>query len=163
MHCGHGDNPRQGDSDYRHILGPIGPYHSPMDAEMIIAVTGGRKWQDAGFVSRNLTTILNRQGIVCIFHGGAKGWDTLCAEWARREGIPAFPIHAKWEDLSHPDARIKTRPDGTKYDAKAGSRRNGWILDRKPVLLVAGPGGFGTADMVRQAEERSIPIWHCRP
>ncbi len=130
---------------------------------IILCVTGGRKWRDYAYVHRILHAINQRRPIDALIHGEATGWDELCERWAIVTGIPIISERAHWEDLSYPDARIKKRDDGSKYDANAGARRNGWLLDYKPDYLLAGPGGYGTANMVQQAQARNIPIWFARP
>lgn len=125
-----------------------------------MAVTGGRKWRDAGFVRRCLYGFNRNHPITGLIHGGAKGWDSYCDMIARDMGLEPIVINAEWDDLTHPDARIRKRNDGTLYDANAGSRRNGWILDLQPDALFAGPGGYGTANMIAQARARGIAIFH---
>ncbi len=46
-------------------------------------------------------------------------------------------IDAEWNNLSQPNAVIRTRTDGTKYDALAGHRRNARMLGMAPNLVVA--------------------------
>ncbi len=50
--------------------------------------------------------------------------DILGERWAKERGIPIKPFPADWNDLSKPDAVIKTNKQGKKYDARAGFRRN---------------------------------------
>ena len=68
---------------------------------------------------------------------------------------------ANWEDLSPPDAVIRTRADGSKYDANAGIRRYAEMLDEKPDLVLAFPGNRGTRHILRRAEDakkKGMPI-----
>ncbi len=44
------------------------------------------------------------------------------------------------------------------YGKAAGPIRNREMLLNLPALVVAFPGGKGTADMVRQAERAGIPV-----
>jgi predicted Rossmann-fold nucleotide-binding protein len=43
----------------------------------------------------------------------------------------------------------------------AGPRRNQEMLMRKPNLVVAFPGGEGTADMVQKAIAAGVKVVHC--
>ena len=65
---------------------------------------------------------------------------------------------AHWTDLGAADAVIRELPDGTRYDALAGPRRNRRMLDRRPDLVLAFAGGRGTADMVRQARASGVRV-----
>lgn len=96
---------------------------------------------------------------VVVISGKAPGADTLALDWATVNwcGTKEFP--ADWTDLSHPDAVIQTRRDGSRYDALAGHRRNQQMIDEgKPDLVVAFPGGAGTADMVRRARAAGVEV-----
>ena len=102
-----------------------------------ILVTGGRDFDDVGL----MRAVLNRLGghgagkIKLIIHGGARGADSLADTWARFECIPRRVFPADW---------------GTGKAARP--LRNARMLEEKPDLVVAFPGGKGTADMVRQAK-----------
>lgn len=81
-----------------------------------------------------------------IIHGAAKGADRHAAVWARDWGVDQLPFPAEWYR------------DG-KLDRSAGPRRNQRMLDEgKPDLVIAFPGGTGTADMVRRARAAGIRV-----
>lgn len=44
------------------------------------------------------------------------------------------------------------------FDRRAGPVRNSWMLDLKPDLVIAFPGGRGTQNMVEQAKKRGIKV-----
>lgn len=92
-------------------------------------------------------------------YGGKTDMDGV--EWAQSNGYKPVPFPADWADLSWPDAVIKTRPDGTRYDAKAGIRRNA-IMATYANALIAFPGGNGTNDMCRQAANSELIIFDYR-
>ena len=78
-----------------------------------------------------------------IIHGGAKGADTLAGYWAVNNGVPVEEYKAEWD----------------KYGKKAGYLRNQKMLDEgKPDLVVAFPGGPGTAMMVKIARKAGVPV-----
>ena len=94
-----------------------------------VLVCGGRNFKD----SRKLAAVLDQlhvtDGISWLVNGGATGADILSSRWARARSIAYSEVLADWDDISHPDAVIKTRRDGTRYDATAGPRRNQKMLD----------------------------------
>jgi hypothetical protein len=77
-----------------------------------------------------------------IIHGGASGADRLAGEWAASRGIPVEVHPADWQ----------------KYGRAAGPIRNQQMIDRKPDMVVAFPGGRGTADMVRRVRMAGIEL-----
>jgi len=131
-----------------------------MSEALRVVVTGGRDFADASLVERALSAVHRKHGIAVLIEGEATGADTLSKLWAERNGVEVAPYPAKWTDLSHPDAVIRKRRDGTQYDAKAGGRRNQQMIEHgKPSVAVAFPGGTGTADMVRKLKKAAIPVW----
>jgi hypothetical protein len=100
--------------------------------------------------------------ITLLVHGNAKGADHCAKLWAEKNHVPQAKHDAAWEDLSHPTAIPRQRPDGTPYDATAGIRRNQGMLDAHPdiELVLAFPGERGTADMCRRARQKGIAIQH---
>ena len=76
-----------------------------------------------------------------VIHGAARGADALAGEWASFHGIQTVTVPANWKG------------DGL----AAGPKRNQLMLDLlEPDQVVAFPGGVGTADMVRRAEEAGV-------
>jgi len=124
---------------------------------MRVLVCGGRDYKDVDAVYMVLDGLKERPTV--IIHGCASGADSIAAMWAEERGVPVDPYPAEWEDLSHPDAIVKTRRDGRQYDARAGFRRNlRMIIEGKPDLVIAFPGGSGTKNMKEVAAQASIPI-----
>lgn len=77
-----------------------------------------------------------------IISGGAPGADSLAEYWARKNGIHAAVVMPIW----------------SKYGNKAGPLRNAAMLRLKPDRVIAFPGGRGTENCIRQAEEAGIPV-----
>lgn len=123
-------------------------------------VCGGRAFADPALFDSAMSDLIRIRGIPSVvIHGAASGADTMAGEWARRLAVDLVPFPAKWTDLSHPDAVIRTRRDGSCYDALAGHRRNQQMLDEgRPTLVVAFPGGTGTADMTSRARKAGIEV-----
>ena len=106
---------------------------------MRAAVTGGREFSDAALVRRTLDAWHPRE----IAHGGARGLDSLAQEWARQRGIMMTVYHADW------------RNEGR----RAGPIRNHLMLsDFRPDILIAFPGGRGTAHCTELAVRMGIEV-----
>ena len=111
---------------------------------MRVLVCGGRNYTDWRAVSDALRRLHDNTPIEIIIHGCASGADTLAARWAFLAGICVHAFGADWA------------PHGK----AAGPIRNQQMLDKgRPNLVVAFPGGKGTADMLRRAEAAGVKIW----
>lgn len=107
-----------------------------------ILVCGGRDFNDFGLLNEVLGGLVDRFGQeFTIIEGGARGADSMAGTWAE--------IHNK--------SRMKFPADWNTYGSRAGPLRNQQMIDEgKPDLVIAFPGGRGTADMVRRAEAAKI-------
>lgn len=84
--------------------------------------------------------------ITAIIQGGASGADMLGRCFADMYKIKCITVPADWE----------------KNGRAAGPIRNKRMLtDFKPDIVVAFPGGVGTANMVRQAKAVGVKIVKC--
>jgi hypothetical protein len=94
------------------------------DASLVIF--GSRSFTDYDLMkSVILRTQLWKSGNVkSIISGKAPGADRLGERFAREFGLEIIERPAKWEDLDASGAIVKTRQDGTKYNARAGHDRN---------------------------------------
>lgn len=133
--------------------------------KMKVVVCGGRKYRSPAYLFLTLNKLHAELHFTDLMQGGADGADALAREWAcTHPEITRHVCRAAWTDLSHPDAVIRRRRDGTQYDAKAGHRRNArmvvWLLQfpEDERLLVSFPGEDGTADMKRQARAAGIKV-----
>ncbi|QDP61523.1 MAG: hypothetical protein Unbinned8596contig1000_36 [Prokaryotic dsDNA virus sp.] len=109
---------------------------------MKVLVTGGRNYKNYAEVCRTLGQLYNQYGITLLIHGGADGADKLCDMWAKGVGVHTCRVDALWHH----------------YDLAAGFKRNSVMLLLQPDLVVAFPGGSGTASMVQLAEKANLPI-----
>lgn len=111
---------------------------------MRVLVCGGRYYRDAKKVDRTLDAINNESPAVSvIIHGNAAGADTLADNWAFKRCKPVLPFPANWKA----------------YGRSAGAKRNKQMLrEGKPDLVVAFPGGNGTANMVAIARAAGITV-----
>jgi hypothetical protein len=81
--------------------------------------------------------------IDAVIHGDAVGADRFAGEWARLRSIEEIPFP----------------PDWATHGRAAGPIRNKQMLDEgRPDLVVAFPGGRGTANMVMQAMATGVPV-----
>ena len=110
----------------------------------MVLVTGGRGYNDVGTVFDCLTKLNAQFERLVVIHGAAKGADSLAGEVCAEAGIEFVTVPAAWK----------------KYNRAAGPIRNQLMLDLFPKLdmVLAFPGGDGTADMMSQAKKRNIPV-----
>ena len=110
----------------------------------LVLVTGGRDFTDVGTVFDCLTKLNEQFDRLVVIHGDAAGADTCAYDVCREVGIEQVRIPSSWN----------------KYGRAAGPIRNTLMLDLFPTLdlVIAFPGGTGTADMCKQAGKKEIPI-----
>lgn len=109
---------------------------------MRVLVTGGRDFHNWQVVHKALDEV--RPNVV--IHGSATGADQSARGWAQLNGVPEIPFPAFWY------------ANGT-IDRTAGPKRNARMLkEGKPDLVLAFPGGLGTAHMVKLATAKGIPV-----
>lgn len=113
-----------------------------MNKKTIIVVTGGRDYDNGQKVEEVLDGIVRMFGTdILLISGGARGLDTLALGWAYDRELNAMRVPAKWKTEGR----------------KAGIMRNAEMLriaiqafmqEDVNLVMVAFPGGLGTADMV---------------
>lgn len=119
---------------------------------MRILVCGGRDYTEYEKLKRKLYPYVDEAQAskkeVVFIQGEAKGADFLCK------------LFVLDELAYHTGVKIKSYPaDWKKYGKAAGGIRNQQMLDEgKPDLVVAFPGGTGTADMVRRAKKAGVEV-----
>ena len=118
---------------------------------MRVLVCGGRKYTDRDHIHNTLCDIDTERGpITHVIHGGATGADDEAMIWVhmmaqnwRRRDIKHIPFVAEWH----------------KHGRAAGPIRNKRMLEEgKPDLVVAFPGGKGTANMCAIAEAAGVEV-----
>jgi hypothetical protein len=109
---------------------------------MRVIVCGGRDFSDARMLNDALNTIHAERAITMLWHGNARGADTLAGEWGKRNGVRVIPVPAEW----------------SKHGKRAGPIRNQAMLGQGAKLVVAFPGGSGTADMVRRSRAAGVEV-----
>jgi hypothetical protein len=114
-----------------------------MSGEIRIIVCGGRNYDDLSTM-RMVLARYGRERRCTIIHGGAPGADTIAGEAAQNLGFPVEVWPADW------------RSEGK----GAGPRRNQRMVDAGADVVLAFPGGRGTADCVRRAKAAGIYVRH---
>ncbi len=125
---------------------------------MIVLVCGGRTYGMERTDSGQLTKAAQHQRTLIgqrlaqlppgtiIIEGGAPGADLIARETAQALGLHCAEVAALWGS----------------YGRSAGHRRNQAMLDLRPELVIAFPGGAGTANCVFQARQRGIRVEEVR-
>lgn len=121
-----------------------------------VLVCGGRKFNDYTLLKKALDQLLIERGWITepdeygnflpnvkIIEGGMTGADDLANQYAVTNWCHFKTYEADWR----------------KYGNAAGPIRNQKMLDEgKPDLVVAFPGGRGTADMVDRAKRQGYEV-----
>ena len=108
-----------------------------------VLVCGGRDFDDRAALDAALDRLHAQQRFTLVIAGGARGADTMAEQWARDRGIRTRIFKARWSI----------------YGRAAGPIRNARMLRKgRPDLVVAFPGGKGTAGMVALAREAGVEV-----
>jgi len=117
-----------------------------------LCVTGGRKYSDRSTLFEVLDSTHELLGIDALGHGDAPGADALADEWCLLRGVPCERFAAEW---------TRYRKPGRKNPA--GAIRNRLMLTTfRPDVVIAFPGGSGTADCVATARTLGITVLDLR-
>ena len=113
-----------------------------------VLVCGGRDYDDEARLFGILDVANAANPIKLLVYGSAPGADELAGRWARHAGVHHKLYPANWKEEGE----------------AAGQKRNQRMLDdAQPDLVIAFPGGVGTADMVRRSEKAGVPVVKIRP
>ncbi len=108
-----------------------------------ILVCGGRDYSERRLLYEELDKVHAENQIAIVITGGARGADSLAVDWASIRNIQVLIYNANWKT----------------HGRKAGPLRNQRMIDEgEPDLVIAFPGGKGTADMVRRAKIAKIAM-----
>jgi predicted Rossmann-fold nucleotide-binding protein len=112
-----------------------------------VLVCGGRKFSDRDLLYKVLNVIHNgvKGGITTIIHGGATGADSIAGDWSVNVLKKEAEVYlANWN----------------LHKTAAGPIRNRKMLkEGKPDIVVAFPGGSGTADMIKIATAAGVKVF----
>lgn len=110
---------------------------------MRLLVCGGRDFNDYGALRDAMNAVVGKETDVLVIHGGARGADALAGRIAEEAHVPVKVFPADWET----------------HGKRAGYLRNRQMLDEgKPDIVLAAPGGRGTAMMIRIAQEAGVKV-----
>lgn len=120
---------------------------------MTLLVCGSRDWTDRDVIGRTLMDAITRLGVTRLVHGGARGADTIAADYAY------FRIAA---------ANVIAFPGDWKRDGRAaGPIRNARMLrEAKPDACIAfsnRPVTPGTRDMIERCLRAGVQTWLVTP
>lgn len=112
-------------------------------SDSIVIVTGGRSYSDVRHVESVLNNVALDRSFV-LYEGGAGGADSIARSWAEKNGIECKTFCADWKQ----------------FGSAAGPIRNKAMLSEalsiaKEVIVIAFPGGRGTANMCMLAIDAS--------
>lgn len=104
-------------------------------------ICGGRDFADQALMDKALRALILHPTDAVVIHGMARGADLMAAKWGMDHGAAIEGYPADW--VAQPKA--------------AGPIRNQMMLDKgKPDVVIAFPGGRGTADMVRRSRAAQV-------
>jgi YspA, cpYpsA-related SLOG family len=109
---------------------------------MKICVCGGRDYSNYAVVCKVLDEAYQAFGPFILVQGEARGADSLAKNWAIESQVEYESFPADWDS----------------YGKSAGFIRNRQMLETGFDMLIAFPGGNGTANMVRITEKAGIPV-----
>lgn len=110
---------------------------------MRVLVCGGRNYADTEKMYAFMDRIHKDLNITTVIEGDARGADRMAGYWARKNKIDNLKFPADWD----------------KHGRAAGLLRNKQMLEKgKPDLVIAFPGGRGTANMVFIAREAGVEV-----
>lgn len=124
---------------------------------MKVAIVGPREITDYKVVVDAIKASTFK--ITEVVSGGAKGIDSLAEKYADDNGLEKTVFEALWNDLSHPDAVIKTNAWGKQYDNNAGFRRNQQIVDYCDAMIAIDNGSSGTGDSIKKMKLTDKPLY----
>jgi hypothetical protein len=116
---------------------------------MIVVVTGSRDWKRADILNKALDTL----SPTLVFHGGARGADTLAGKWCDEKGVDCLIVPALW----------------TGHGKQAGTLRNKRMLELAKMIAESSqssikvaafplPDSIGTKHCMSQAKKMGIAI-----
>lgn len=115
-----------------------------------VIVCGGRDFFDYKFIAETLARFHRERPIRHLFHGNAAGADSLASEWAYGQTDPRISVHpcpADWQ----------------RNGRAAGPIRNKNMLGQRPDVVIAFPGGKGTANMTKIARAAGVEVIEVKP
>jgi hypothetical protein len=104
-----------------------------------VLVCGGSNYSDASRVFAALDKAHSKRAFDVVMMRAAPGASALAVEWALAR-------------------RVQCQRYGTEGPGDL-EQRNGWVNDCGASGVIAFPGGYVTADMIRRMQEAGVPVW----
>ena len=117
-----------------------------MELHVKVVVCGGREFNDKGFIFSELDRLHRDFRFSQVIEGAARGVDTIAGAWARARGLELVEFPADWKNEGRHAAL---------------SRNERMLRDSKPDLVIAFPGGNGTAHTCWHTEKSGIQVIKC--
>lgn len=125
---------------------------------MRVLVTGGREfstYEDRMWLYAGLNLLHSMDAIVELIEGGARGADLAAKNWALwrmacGDKVVLTTVDAEWERYSAGLLAGQKNP--------AGAIRNEEMAKLRPDVVLACPGGVGTANMVATAKAHGLRV-----
>lgn len=105
----------------------------------VVVVCGGRKYDDWATMAHHLSVLRPTE----IASGDAQGADDMAERWAYLNDIPHRKYRADWKTHGRAGGPIRNKE---------------MLVKEQPHVVLALPGGRGTADCVRQAKGMGIKV-----
>lgn len=118
-------------------------FPAQLPTTMKTLVCGGRDYVNRSKIFEELDSIHTDRPITELIHGAASGADTISGEWALLRGIPVRRFPARWNVHGKAAGYIRNRQ---------------MLVEGKPNLVVAFPGGKGTAMMIQLAKGAGVEV-----
>lgn len=110
---------------------------------MKVLVCGGRNYDGVKEVFGELDALQKEHGPLTVIQGGAPGADKLARDWCyKQRKVTMIHVPADWDQ----------------HGKAAGPIRNEKMIEEEPDLVIAFPGGRGTADLVKKAKKAAIEV-----
>ena len=132
-----------------------------MSKKIRVIIAGSRGFKDYKLLKQKCDHILKNYEpkdieVVC---GMCKGADLLGKRWADEKGIKVKKFPADWENLDVKPLVVKTREDGTKYNAVAGHNRNRQMAEYGThLILFWDKQSSGSRDMLYTAIGKGLKV-----
>jgi len=108
-----------------------------------VLVCGGRLYGNYQYLFGFLDCFHASVGITHLMQGGATGADFHAGQWAKLRHVSMTEFKADWK----------------KHGKVAGPIRNRTMVDKgMPDVIIAFPGGIGTADIITYARSKNVPV-----
>ena len=104
---------------------------------LVVAVTGGRDYTDI----EHVWSVLSEVNASMVLQGGQRGADWLAVRWGRSNGRQV--VTYEYVEVGRSGGPV---------------RNKNMIRHGKPDMLIAFPGGRGTANCVHEAKSAGVPI-----